>query len=498
MAKSPGDNNKFVSSGSLVMVTIPGAVPSSALRMAYKELFAVVFKIPSESVKTRVLHAVVNALNGDSPMRSCKCSVKVEKSDRSTQTATGETESQEKSSDNQKSQIHPVGAVVKLGRKRKVLAPQATTGTDLGDSLPERLKSRRSSEVKVKSPKATLEPVQELSRKIEADIDNYNYSDIEGMISELENVKTTSDRDVKIMMLRDWVECYKYTDGYLPIHYAVKASDKIYLKRQCITLKFRGFGVDLKADDGSTALHLALKFNANIQIVEMLLQYGADVSEIDNDGNNSVLLAARYSQDINVFALLLRKTSFSELQRENFHSHGIFRIVVDSGRFDFLNELIAYIDECLKLPSLIPENLKNEKDIAKKYRERVDELTDVDMVKQIKINEKKAKMINQRDKTAGKTPLFCAVEKKKDNIVLALLANLADPRRKTFAGFDAYMVANEVVKSKKISSALISALNAFEIIDAMDEGILSNGSKTSRKLEDADEEPVTARKKRKV
>lgn len=205
-----------------------------------------------------------------------------------------------------------------------------------------------------------------------------------------------------------------------PIHYAIKDSDEIYLRRQCITLKFRGFGVDLKADDGSTALHLALKFNVNIQIVEMLLQYGADVSEIDNDGNNSVLLAARYSQDINVFVLLLRKTSFSELQRENFNSHGIFRIVVDSGRFDFLNELIAYVDECLKLPSLIPESLKNEKDIAKKYREKVDELTDVCVVKHIKINEKKAKMINQRDKTAGKTPLFCAVEKKKGIVIFYL------------------------------------------------------------------------------
>lgn len=216
MAKSPGDSGKLISSGNLVMVTIPGAVPSSALRMAYKELFAVVFKIPSESVKTRVLHAVVNALNGDSPMRSCKCSFKVEKSDRSTQTATGEIESPKKSSDKQKSQIHPVGGVVKLGRKRKVLAPQASTGTDLDDSLPERLKSRRSSEVKVKLPKAPLEPpeiIQELSRQIEADIDSY--SDIDGMISDLEKAKTTSDRAVKDMMLKDWVECYKYTDGYL-------------------------------------------------------------------------------------------------------------------------------------------------------------------------------------------------------------------------------------------------------------------------------------------
>lgn len=85
-----------------------------------------------------------------------------------------------------------------------------------------------------------------------------------------------------------------------------------------------------------------------------------------------------------------------------------------------------------------------------------------------------------------------------DNIVLALLANLADPRKKTFAGFDAYMVANEVVKCKKISLALISALNAFEIIDTMDEGSLSNGSRTSRKLENTDEVPATARKKRKV
>ncbi|XP_059612854.1 uncharacterized protein LOC132259304 isoform X2 [Phlebotomus argentipes] len=387
--------------------------------MVYGDLFSAVFKIPHESVKTRVLHAVVAALNGDSPLRSCRCSAQVETTDRSSQTTFDETASAEVAAetqvDTQKPQIISVGGVVKLGKKRRNLTPQASTGQDLGVRFSGRQKTTSTARTKVWPKVSSVSTKDYLEEAIAAAIDDCG--NIDKMIEDLgQNKAIDMDKTVKDMMLKDWLECDKLKNGFLPIHSAVLDGDEIYLKRQCLTLDFRGFGVDLKTSDGFTALHMALKCQAEMPIVQLLLNYNASVSTLDASGNNSVLLAGKHCKDLQIFTIILRKTPFSELQRENFQSHGIFRVVVDSERVDFLHELLYYVDECLGLQSIFPKNFDEKKiSMEKYYVEKLQEFTRLSADEDLRISERKARLLNQRDKTAGKTPLFCAVEKQKEH-----------------------------------------------------------------------------------
>uniref|UniRef100_A0A1B0CEI9 Uncharacterized protein n=1 Tax=Lutzomyia longipalpis TaxID=7200 RepID=A0A1B0CEI9_LUTLO len=476
MAQSEGNTRNVVKQVAVLprkSSSVTSRAPSPALLSAYKELLGVVFKIPNESVKARVLAATLAALNGESPDSSSKslCHCSVERIDRSTQTTLDEEVPRVATDSAQKPPILSVGGVVKGGRKRKVLTPTASTGKDLGVRLTERQKLLRQ-QIKERPAVRSSERLPsetDLTETIVEGFESLPDEEIAAMLRDLEaSAHPDVNKVVKNWMLKDWIECTEYNDdGYLPIHTAALESNETLLKRQCLTLNFRKLGVDLETLQGHSALQIALISQSDSRIISLLLEKGADATKVDQNGNNCALLAAKHAQSVEIFTTILRKTSLTELQRENFSTHGIFRIVVDSGKLSFLHELLRYVDECLGLQSSTPE-LKDEKNFITACKDKIAKFSEEDPVKMarsVKINDLKARMINQRDRMAGKTPLFCAVEKQKESLMLALLVNYADPRVKTFIGVDAYTVASEVLMQKKISVPLSTMMNIIENIN---------------------------------
>ncbi|GAB0098263.1 hypothetical protein DMENIID0001_139780 [Sergentomyia squamirostris] len=459
---------KLLRNGITQSVTSSSSSSSASLLKAYRELFAVVEKIPNVNVKTRVFNAILTAVNGEFPesmrkKQNCKCSVmtKVETKTISTQTTMDDYKNDRESASvikDKKSPIIPIGGVVKLGRKRKTLLPQATSSSNLGVKLTKRQEQQRmlqESQTRGRQQVKSEAPGEILSKFIQTQLLQGTEGFAE-LLKELEDPKVTLKDDkktTKLMMVWDWWICDKFKNGFLPIHNAAEKSDKVLLKRQCITLSNRRLGVDLKSEDGFTALHVALKNQSDDEIIEILLNYGADPCQVDPGGNNCLLLAAKHTQNLNIFKLILNKvTKLVDLQRENAQSHRIFRLIVDYGRIEFLHELIKHVDMCLGLSSTIPEG--DEQQIIRHYRKILNGFSNEKIAPTLKINEQKAKMINCPDKTSGKTPLFCAVEKQKEIIVLALLANFADPRIETFFKKDCFALASEILTNKRISTAL--------------------------------------------
>lgn len=94
----------------------------------------------------------------------------------------------------------------------------------------------------------------------------------------------------------DWKKCLTPdNDGHLPIHIAVLTNDVDLLRRQCIALKRREMTVDLKAD-GLTPLRMSL-FQENTQLISILLHFGADIMDIDEDDRTVFHIAAEMDTD---------------------------------------------------------------------------------------------------------------------------------------------------------------------------------------------------------
>lgn len=116
----------------------------------------------------------------------------------------------------------------------------------------------------------------------------------------MHNIQHVPPGQRRIGLLQQAINDWKYSltldeDGHLPIHVAVLTNDIDLLKRQCITLKSRGSSVDIPAD-GMTPLKMSL-FQENVEITNMLLQFGADPLEVDDDDRTSFHIAAELATD---------------------------------------------------------------------------------------------------------------------------------------------------------------------------------------------------------
>ncbi|CAH1183408.1 unnamed protein product [Ceutorhynchus assimilis] len=90
-----------------------------------------------------------------------------------------------------------------------------------------------------------------------------------------------------------------------PIHEAVINNNISMVKQQCVTLRIRRQSVNLKNHSGCTSLQLAIIHNADIQIVEMLLNAGANIRETDKEGNNIFHLLAQFER-LNMLQIVLK------------------------------------------------------------------------------------------------------------------------------------------------------------------------------------------------
>lgn len=207
------------------------------------------------------------------------------------------------------------------------------------------------------------------------------------------SVGSKQDEKMKrqLLFFNDLRECLSPNiNGNLLIHEGVVNNDVGLVKRMCIALKARRAGVNLENHNGCTPLQLAIINNAFEEIVHTLLDAGADITEVDGEGNNILHLCARFERH-NILDAILEHP----VMRQNLSC-------INSFNFDGLTPLMMC---CMS------------------------SWTDgAVLFIQFGAN------VNLRDQTSGRTALFHAAEAMNVNIVRLLLDHKADPKIKNFFG----------------------------------------------------------------
>lgn len=98
------------------------------------------------------------------------------------------------------------------------------------------------------------------------------------------DVRSRALRDVEMALTRD-------IHGNFPIHMSVLLRKPDLVHRYSCVLQVLESSVDLVNDDKMTPLHLALREN-DLEIIEILLAFGADPAVKDRRGNNAFHMAA--------------------------------------------------------------------------------------------------------------------------------------------------------------------------------------------------------------
>jgi ankyrin repeat protein len=253
-------------------------------------------------------------------------------------------------------------------------------------------------------------------------------------------------------------------EGYLPIHRAVEENDELIISRQCIILMARCKTIEFITDENSeTPLHLAIKNEATLEIIQLLLNYNSNILSKNDDGNNALHLCILHSTNVEVLKLLLSKITMDKLGIYNYDGMSILHLAVLESKFLFAKTIIDYIDNALNIPQFTA--CDSEQLLYSKLQDYICSFTSDDKPK-IDFNVRKMEILNQKNMKSGRTPLFLAVSLINENISFLLMAHGSDPRIEDFSGTDCNELSNHVIGNKLISTAVYNATYYLDSAEA--------------------------------
>ncbi|KAL3271116.1 hypothetical protein HHI36_021611 [Cryptolaemus montrouzieri] len=211
----------------------------------------------------------------------------------------------------------------------------------------------------------------------------------------------------KIQFFKDLQTCLTWDSGNLPIHKTVIEKDLAGVRRQCVVLKARHANINELNSNNYTPLQLAVIHNVDIEIVEVLLEYKADASILDCEGNNVLHLAVGNNRD-DLLELFLNNIKSSKLNIDQFNYDGMTPLMCCAFHADRI-------------------------DMAEKLL-------------------KKGAQPNLRDLKSGRTAIFHAAENHNTPMVSLLLDYSADTKMRNFFGtsvHDAMFELDDIPKEIK-------------------------------------------------
>lgn len=184
--------------------------------------------------------------------------------------------------------------------------------------------------------------------------------------------------------------------GNLPIHVAVLSNNLMKVKLNCLVFKKMQISVNLRNKQNETPLQIAVKeTKTSGDLINVLLQFGANITDIDEDGNNIIHLAIIHERK-DIFEYLLQCARSRKIDLDLYNYEGqtplLLSIMNGSSNMEFFVKLL----------------LKNNA------------------------------QPDLQDKKSGKTPLFHAAEAYNESLVELLLENGADPKIKNYFGTSPY------------------------------------------------------------
>jgi hypothetical protein len=67
----------------------------------------------------------------------------------------------------------------------------------------------------------------------------------------------------------------------------------------------QGFQISSKDNDGNDCLYFVIRYNNNMNLIKFLIENGVDINSVNNASENNLLVAAKYVQDINIFQFII-------------------------------------------------------------------------------------------------------------------------------------------------------------------------------------------------
>ncbi|CAG9861345.1 unnamed protein product [Phyllotreta striolata] len=110
--------------------------------------------------------------------------------------------------------------------------------------------------------------------------------------------------------------------GNLPIHIGVLTNDLKIVKRNCFLLKILKQSIDMPNGSGSTPLQLSIVYEASLNIIQCLLEEGAQVHQCDVEGNNILHYAVEYRRK-EALKMLLHNSLRADLSIDQHNNEGL-------------------------------------------------------------------------------------------------------------------------------------------------------------------------------
>lgn len=366
----------------------------------------------------------------------------------------------------------PTNVPVKKKRKRKVCLPQVVKRSHAQmahTQLQPKLKARKID----KSMDLGQKPLNELIKRNRSDSMISLASDILNfdMYSDPPELHKTKEEHIMRLMAEECSDADIRIDGLLAIHRTIVVNDLLALRRQIFVWKKLKQVDDLNTlltDDDENCLQLAIVQDCFPKIIEVLLNEGLNVNEIDDQSNTCVHLAVLNEIDDDSLILLLKKIDLNLLLHLNDDGYTPLHMAVRANGYLRAEIILNEIDRRLLGEPSFKRNSKvltSEAEFHKYYEEACKKLeknySNTTRSAQPKL---KKKFLEMGDRKSGNTALFFAIENKLEHFIFFLLAHLTDPRVMNFSGQDAKSYYTEFGKMLQISLKVDNAMESVVTI----------------------------------
>ncbi|XP_055920262.1 uncharacterized protein LOC129951923 [Eupeodes corollae] len=433
----------------------------------YRELFAVLLKIPDEDVRNRV----TDAINGIQNCPNCVTKIKQEYQvpmDVGTQTEDSYLQTIVIVDTEKDSTINKTDTIIieKRRRKRKRNFPKVVKTAQHSSNVPvlkqdpnKSLKNTEDNEQQQQRPK--LMRMDSNDDAVSMFFENWNSMDFNIDLEEksLSN-KNTLER-VKYHMAIEWETCENKKNGFLPIHEAIVQNELNKLRRQIYVWKFRNHNLmDLTTEDDDNLIQLAVKENCMKSIIDELLKEDLDFNEVDNDNNNIIHLAVSHlsndddikqqKQIIQTLESLLNKVDLKILLQRNDDGLTPLHIAVKKNEYLMAEKILNVIDKKLDIKSVagLDDPFADTQKFSQYYCRQCDNFEGRGT------NEFKQEILNAIDMKRGCSVLYFAMELGYEHLIYLLLAHMCNPTTKNLAGSDAKTYYTELGKNASIAGIL--------------------------------------------
>ncbi|KAJ6648131.1 B-cell lymphoma 3 protein like, partial [Pseudolycoriella hygida] len=202
-------------------------------------------------------------------------------------------------------------------------------------------------------------------------------------------------------------------EGLYTIHQATINGDIFKIRRLLVIFNFYKRDINITSTDGKneTPLHYAMssiRNPRNNDIINLLIDRGAEVLAVNDDGDTVLHLAAETIRDYSIASKLISKISLDDLSKINDKGRTVLHIAASN----FVRPTI---------------------------------------------NAAKVKILNEQDGRTGKTAVFLSLDNTDESVALMLMAHFADTRIPDFNNTTCSFYCTEILKNRRLAQVIYNA-----------------------------------------